>query len=232
MSSAANEQKKDHKKKALPIVVAIISGMIIAIAASAYLVIPGTDAAIITERNGGFYRANPKIIAGKFMIISARSESVSDRKGALAAQMSSELSVVKMDSVAIIDFNVETPADEPDKKNEKTKKSSPSVVGAYAVNVSGHRGTMSIFSQNGRLEGYIQFPNWANGARETLKKIKVNGNTLYFTRSVETAGEQKRTGAPAKFVQNFEGEITNSGKTIKGFFSNHGGKEIWQAERK
>jgi hypothetical protein len=214
---------------------AAITGMIAAAVLSLTLIITHGSEAYIFEKGGSVFRARFSVV-GDHIIITSRSAPEKDIKDALGSPLETGFSIISTDSISTIEFkyNVSPPEEEPHLVlDQNKKKSGPfTVSGTYSVNVSGHRGTMVIISRKVGYEGYIQFPNWAKGVREPMKKIRVHGNSISFTRSVETAAEQNRVGAPNLFVQNFAGDISDGGKTIKGFFTNHGGKELWEAVRK
>jgi hypothetical protein len=228
-------KKPVSEKRTYTIVFAVIAGMIIASILSLIFILTHGSEAYIFAKDGSVFRAHFSIV-GNHIIITSRSAPEKDIKNALNSPLAAGISIISADSVTSIEFMHNTTPTEEEPHlvlDPNKKKSGPfTVLGTYTVNVSGHRGKMVIISQKGGFEGYIQFPNWAKGMREPMKKIKIHGNTISFTRSVETAAEQKRVGAPNLFVQNFAGEISDGGKTIKGFFTNHGGKEIWEAVRK
>ncbi|HNX57811.1 MAG TPA: hypothetical protein PKK43_01840 [Spirochaetota bacterium] len=220
----------------IPIIISLAAGILIGAAMTVLYLCSAPQNALITDTDGKMYRARLAMVTGRHSIILSRGELFSDRKQAINSAMSDTRGFIDINSVRLIEFlpeviEEEEPVVEP-APAAHPKAFTGSVIGAYAVNVSGHRGTMIISRSNGVLTGTIQFPQWAKGQIEYLRKVRISGNIITFTRSVEDEKERRRIGAPTFFVQNFSGEITGGGKFMKGQFTNHGAKEMWEAEKK
>ena len=236
----APESRPERKRTRAGLIVAIIisfaAGILIGSAVTGLYLCAAPKDALITGTDGKMYRARVAMVNGRHGVILARGEFFSDRKKAISSETTDSRGLIGISTVRTIEFlpeviEKEEPVAEP-APTAHPKAFTGSVVGAYAVNVSGHRGTMIISRKNGALTGTIQFPQWAKGQIEYLRKVRIAGNIITFTRAVEDEKERRRIGAPTFFVQNFSGEITEGGKFMKGQFTNYGSKEMWEAEKK
>jgi hypothetical protein len=186
--------------------------------------------ALITERGGMMYKVRICALFGDCAVITARSDPSKTAEALAGVELSPDLMLYFTDEIVRIEFEQPASAAVTDKKDEPGV--SLAVIGAYNVTLAGFKGTLSIWTKDGYVGGYIQFPQWAKGVKEPLKNLRVTGDRITFTRSVENAEEQKRVGSPTFYVQNFEGSILNGGRRLKGRFTNHGVKESWDAERR
>ena len=116
-------------------------------------------------------------------------------------------------------------------EGKKSRLPSAKFLGKYYINVSGFKGVLHFGIKNGQLVGAIRFPNWANGAIEYLKKIRINGHRLRFIRSVSTPKEKKRIGVSRYFVQKYFGKYSKKGRCIHGYFLDGGSEYTWNAGR-
>ena len=226
-------KRKRNFKPLLIIAISIIAGAMSITAVAGIYFLTHSNSVVITREDGNVYRAKLALLTNTHCILIARGKICDNRKTAFDSEVIDGIEIERVDSIRIIQFTPNFDIEkEPETPVIKTKTTTVSVMGSYAVNVSGHRGTMVISWKGGMLTGTIQFPQWAKGQKEYLKKVRLNGNKISFTRSVETEKERSRIGAPTYFVQDFTGEISDGGKLIKGYFTNHGTKEMWEAERK
>jgi hypothetical protein len=114
---------------------------------------------------------------------------------------------------------------------EKTGEIQGKYLGIYQVTVTGHTGFLYLSSKDGYLYGSIQFPKWANGVYEPLKKVHFSNGKINFIRSITDSQEMKRIGANNYFVQQYSGEYSENGAIIKGFYIKDGTNHLWQAVR-
>ena len=215
---------------ALLIACSAAAGMILTFILVVVAVNVFSTSAIITERGGLMYKVRICALAGDCLVITARSDPSKTAEGLADIAMTPDVMFYFPDEIARIEFDVPAAAPASEKKDEPGR--SLAVIGVYDVTLSGFKGTLSLWANEGVLYGYIQFPQWAKGAKEPLKKLRVSGEKISFIRSVESAEEQKRVGAPGFFVQKFEGTVTNGGKRLYGRFTNRGVKESWDATRR
>lgn len=230
------ERKRTRAGLIVAIIISFAAGILIGSAVTGLYLCAAPKDALITGTDGKIFRARVAMVNGRHGVIFSRGEFFVDRKQAMNSETTDSKELIDISSVRTIEFLPEVieedkPVDEP-ARPAKPKAFTGSIVGAYAVNVSGHRGTMIISKKNGSLTGTIQFPQWAKGQIEYLRKVRIAGNIITFTRAVEDEKERRRIGAPTFFVQNFSGEITEGGKFMKGQFTNYGAKEMWEAEKK
>jgi len=92
----------------------------------------------------------------------------------------------------------------------------------------------NLFLRQGKTgpAGTMRFPKWGNGVNEHLRSLEIKGKEIRFVRSVTTAREMKRVGAPSMFVQRYRGEFGADGKSISGHFLRDGTRYSWSARRR
>lgn len=215
---------------ALLIACSAAAGMIFSFILIVLAVTVFSTSAIITERGGLMYKVRICALAGNCLVITARSDPSKTSEGLANVEMTPDVMFYFPDELARIEFDVPEAATAPVTKEEPGR--TLAVIGVYDVTLSGFKGTLSLWANEGVLYGYIQFPQWAKGVKEPLKKLRVTGDRITFIRSVESAEEQKKVGSPGFFVQNFEGTITGGGKRLYGRFTNRGVRESWDATRR
>ena len=65
-----------------------------------------------------------------------------------------------------------------------------------------------------------------------MKNLNIRDGRIYFMRSAETSDELKRLGSNRPFKQEFYGEFQRNGTFIKGYYTDTGIENKWQARRK
>jgi hypothetical protein len=143
------------------------------------------------------------------------------------------LGVVRIDDTVLVEFippqaepDTGTPADEP-----ITFKPSFPYAGKYKINASGFDGVLTIYCGEKGCWGTVQFPSWAKGTVEPLRRLRLNGRKISFVRSVTTPAEIKKTGSPGYFVQEYSGEFSTDGSMINGYYLKTGARYQWLAIR-
>jgi len=214
---------------AVIVVASFSAGIILSFIAVLIISFFSSTSAILTDRSGRIFKVKVCGIIGDMVIISEKSDPSKTKEGIDSLECTPDLSVYDSSEIVTLEFAAPVAAE-----NAKTEEtlSRVSVVGVYSIQVTGFRGILSLYQKDGCFFGYMQFPQWAKGEKEILKNLRVAGRRVSFVRSVQTYAEQKRVGAPTFFVQDFDGEILDGGRKIKGFYTNHGVKEPWDGERK
>ena len=178
--------------------------------------------AVIKTADGKFFRAKSFIIMGN-TILCLKDRREFQARFSIRADIPPEYrpAILSMKDVAFIEII-------PD-RDDAGIEVPPSYLGTYRINASGHQGYLFLGVTDGRLYGSIRFPKWAKGVYEPLKGLGISGNTIRFVRSVTTAAEMKRVGAPVYFTQSYTGTYGAGGATIKGFYVRDGANYMWEA---
>ena len=129
--------------------------------------------------------------------------------------------IFHLDEVKRIDF-----FKKPDKKRELSKNEKR-FLGRYSVIVGTFKGRLVFYKKrNGYLGGYLQFSNWGKGKREYLRKIRVRGKKITFTRSCSGA-KCSKIGSNRAFFQKYKGSL--KGKDIYGTYGGNLSSGRWRA---
>ncbi len=219
--------KSETKKKI--IISSAAACVLIIIAVHLLVFFNSSYTAIITNTDSKFYRARILFIAGDTMVCIKYSGEYDKRRSALDARESGfNLSVIPMSDVANIevvpDFNVTVYAQ--DDGDIATK-----YLGKFKVDVAGNIGYLYLKKRDGRLQGTIRFPDWANGAYEPLKSLWISKGKIGFIRSVDTPREAKYVGVSTYFIQEYSGAYVRKGNMIEGTYISRGVKNQWRAYR-
>ena len=205
--------------------IAIIVSTSLAVLVLLLLCTPSYNA-LVLDTSKRWYHARPLLLVGDTMICLRQHETYPTRKKALK-RVPDDMwpSVISILDVRLIEIFpvIEEEEDDDDLPIRH--------YGKFQINASGHIGYLYLSYKNGRPYGTIRFPNWSNGVYEKLKKVRVKERYVYFTRSVTTPAEMRRTGAPFYFTQNYEGKYLVGGKMIKGQYRTDKGKFLWEATR-
>ncbi len=215
------ENKISLKRTALVFAAGAVSILILLLIAS----FAPSRSAIVKTQSGEFFRANRFVFAGGYVIMTRSYPSHDSKKELIARNdIDYSLSAIGLEDISFIEYI-------DDEGDEEAASVPPQYLGNYHINVSAHRGTLSLWEKNGRIYGAVKFPNWAHGAVEYLKNVTIKGNSLYFKRSVSTPAELRKTGAGAYFVQHYNGKYSAGGKIIKGSYSKTGHRGVWEAKK-
>ncbi len=105
------------------------------------------------------------------------------------------------------------------------------IEGHFNFRMAGYKGVLSIENKDGLLSGTIVFHNWGNGVPHPLRNFKVNGNRIYFKRSMQTREELQKYGGTTYFSQDFYGIFSDDFSKIKGYYRYLGAQDNWEAQR-
>lgn len=217
-------QSVKRKKYRLILLIAGIALLIAALCATLYF---SARPALVKERDSRYHRARIVLCAWG-VLVSLRDEvSYDQRKAALDAAPSEWVPALeRLSGIAEIELLFEEP--------EKTPPHAipPEYLGGFEINAAGNNGILYIGVYKGYLVGSVRFPGWGKGAIEPLKGVRIDGDAIYFTRSVTTPEEARRTGSTLYFVQNYSGRYGRNGTVIHGFYTIQGARKPWEAHRK
>ncbi len=117
------------------------------------------------------------------------------------------------------------------KKSTVTAQKAFPGVGQFKFSMSGYKGELVLSEKEGVVSGTLKFHNWGNGVPQPLKAIKLNGNRIFFERSMETREELKRYGGRTFFKQKFYGIFSPDFSKIKGYYRYLGAQDNWNANK-
>lgn len=221
------ENQTKNKNKRNKILIIILSSIIfLMMILPFYFSLATSSHVLVKNYKGKYYNARVIFMTQNFLICFKENKVYKKRKNAINANPSYSISYVSLNDVVQIElvFDIEEDDDE-----EETGTVPKKYLGKYKINLSGHEGYLIIRQKRGKLYATCRFPRWAKGALETLKRVRVRKNRIYFTRSVRTAKELRRIGANNYFVQKFKGEYIENGTMIVGKFTNRGAEQSWEA---
>ena len=181
---------------------------------------------VIMENNNTYYKAKLYTIVRQSVIVSASKKKYKSYKKAFKNKCDNcSLNILNLNTVKRIYFLHDN------EEAEEVGTVPSKYLGKYKIKATGHGGILRLWARGNRVYGTVQFPNWAKGKREYLKKVRIYKNKIQFTRSATSVKELRRIGAGSYFIQNFKGTYYKDGKKIKGKFSNKGGKSSWEAKK-
>ncbi|HDP80486.1 MAG TPA: hypothetical protein ENN21_06545 [Spirochaetes bacterium] len=185
---------------------------------------------LIRDTDSRYYRAKKVLLIGDRMLCLREPGDHQSRSRALAGgDVSFGPSFISMKTVAFIEI---IPAAEEAEEADTGPMGFPArYLGMYRVNAAGNDGQLFLGVKDGRVYGFIRFPDWGKGAAEPLKGLRLTAKKIQFVRSITTLNELNRTGANTYFTQQYYGEFTSDGKGIQGFYLVTGQKKQWQAYR-
>jgi len=219
-------ENQSEKRKGLVgvFIIAGIALLLIAMCASLCLT---AQPALVKERDSRFHRARILLCAWGVLVSLRDEASYDQRKAALDAAPSEWVPALeRLSGIAEIELLLEEP--------EKTPPRAipPEYLGGFEINAAGNNGILYIGMYKGYLVGSVRFPGWGKGAIEPLKGVRIDGDAIYFTRSVSTPEEAMRTGSTLYFIQNYSGRYGRNGTVIHGFYTIQGARKPWEAHRK
>ncbi len=103
--------------------------------------------------------------------------------------------------------------------------------GRFKFSMSGYRGELVLSEKAGVISGTLKFHNWGNGVPHPLKDVRLNGNRIFFKRSMETREELKKYGGRTLFKQKFYGIFSPDFSRIKGYYQYLGAQDNWKADK-
>jgi len=207
----------------------VIGGMMMALPAALLWSALAGPGALVKERSGDFYRARAVLVAGPLIVCRRDAASHKTKRAALDSRMErTNLDAIGLHRIEYIEFiqpPVETAA------GPAHQAPPDEYTGTYSINAAGNSGILALRRANGAFYGSIRFPNWGRGATEPLKGVRISGGKIFFVRSVTTPDEVKRTGANGPFVQEYSGEYTQGGRSIRGSYRVSGIQKQWDASK-
>ncbi len=216
------------KKRIKAIAIPLAAGIFITMAIIFFMAVFANYDALVKDASGNFYRARALVIAGNTFICSRDTLNYPTRQRALQGMDTGRsLTLVSMKQVQFIE--IIGGKEETGPALGAWQPALKDYVGDFTVNAAGNHGFLSLRASGGYLYGTIRFPNWGRGATEYLKNVGIANGKLYFTRSVTTQQELRRTGANAYFTQQFYGEYLHSGNLIKGTYIVYKERKQWEA---
>jgi hypothetical protein len=216
------------KKRIMAIAISLAAGALAVVAIMFFFTAFGRYDALVKDTAGNFYRARALFIAGNTFICSRDTSNYPTKQGALQGKDTGRsLSLSSMKQVQFIEIIIGKDDEGP--ALGAWQPSLKDYVGDYTVNAAGNHGYLSLRASGGYLYGTIRFPNWGRGATEYLKNVGIANGKLFFTRSVTTQQELRRTGANAYFTQQFYGEYLHSGNIIRGTYVVYKERKQWEA---
>lgn len=219
-------ENRSEKRKSLRgiFIITGIALLLIALCASLCLT---AQPALVRDRDSRFYRAEV-ILCAWGVLVSLRDEAYYEqRKAALDAPPSGHrLAFEGLSGVAEIELIQEEPDAAP------SRAIPPEYLGGFEINAAGNNGILYIGVYEGHLVGSVRFPGWGKGAIEPLKGMRIEGDTISFTRSVTTPEEARRTGSTLYFAQHYSGRYGRGGTVIHGFYTVQRSRKSWEAHKK
>jgi hypothetical protein len=203
----------------------ISAAAVLIIILASWLLTPSYNV-LVRDSGSQWYHAKALFLVANRMVCMKDDTLYSSRDGALAHESESAWpAIVSLGDIRIIEI---IPGEE---KEPESGDLPIRHYGIFKINASGHIGYLYLSDNNGTVYGTIRFPEWGLGSYEKLKDIRVGKDSITFTRSVTTAQEMRKTGAPVYFTQKYQGTYSLGGKFIKGQYRTSQGKFLWEAQR-
>ncbi len=181
---------------------------------------------IIKNPNSKYYRAKIYFKFGNYLSLSKANRSFKKKSRAFKSKnIDYRITTVSLNDVDYIEILH-------DEEEEKEKGAvNPDYLGKYKINAAGHIGYLKLRARGRRVYGTLKFPNWAKGATEYLKAVKIRKGKIKFTRSVKNRKEMMKTGARTYFTQTYYGTYLKKGRVIKGYYIRSGAKTSWEGKK-
>lgn len=223
--AALEAQRERDRKIALFAGGAVLGAVVLTALLASFL---STYHAVISVRDGSFIRARALLIAGNTVLcLRGTAEYTKKEDARKGKETSFHPSLLSMETIADIEI---VPPGGIEEQKEATPVN-PRYLGKYKILASGHTGYLYLRAKNGQVYGMVRFPDWANGVNEGLWGVRISGNSIYFTRGVNSEQQRRRVGINYYFTQRYYGRYTQSGRKIEGYYLRDGVRSIWSAER-
>ena len=103
--------------------------------------------------------------------------------------------------------------------------------GDYAIKISNFKGVFVIKEVDGQRVGYIKFNGWGTGKFQMVKDLRINGDDIYFVRSITTNDELKKYGGTRFFTHKYYGKFSKDRMVLKGYFRDGASQTNWVARK-